>query len=351
MSDPGQGRVLRSHSRVLRDVQDSISVAPRKPRIVADQFCVQGSARRLFTSPSTSASPSSSHPLNDGGSDGVDLDEVEDTSATPRALPATAESSVFEHFIPNPELFRDAAGIAAGVAASGAACVASFLPEFGQSFDPPVVVRSRDPVQGPASHPPIIPPNPLMATRLPPSKYLKTDSVPAFDGSPQALDGFDVSIQSKLELYNFPLFYGGTVRGDPKGEYEYVSAADPEGVSNYVLGKRLCAGLCGRLEKSALHWWQSYVRDGKVKPNCWCKHADCPDRVRGSVPRTIAEVSLYDLLHDHFSTDMDAQKAELELERFLWKPFRKDYMDVVVFRDHVEWLLWRAGIAGNTRTF
>ena len=33
MSDPGQGRVLRSQSRVVRDVQDSISVAPRKPRV------------------------------------------------------------------------------------------------------------------------------------------------------------------------------------------------------------------------------------------------------------------------------------------------------------------------------
>ena len=190
-----------------------------------------------------------------------------------------------------------------------------------------------------------------MASRLPPSKYLKTDTVPAFDGSPPALDGFDVSIQSMLELYNFPLYYVGTVRGDPDGEYEFVGAVDPEGVSNYVLGKRLCAGLCGSLEKSALHWWQSYVREGKAKPNCWRKHADCPDRIRGSVPRTVVEVSLYDLLHEHFNMDMDAQKAELELERFVWKPFGKECMYVVVFKDHVERLLWRAGITGNTRTF
>ena len=48
---------------------------------------------------------------------------------------------------------------------------------------------------------------------------------------------------------------------------------------------------------------------------------------------------------------MDAQKAELELERFTWKPFGKDGMDVVVFRDHVERLLWRARITGKNRTF
>lgn len=46
---------------------------------------------------------------------------------------------------------------------------------------------------------------------------------------------------------------------------------------------------------------------------------------------------------------MDAQKAELEQERFVWKPFGKDSMDVVVFRDHVEGLLRRAGM--TTRAF
>ena len=112
--------------------------------------------------------------------------------------------------------------------------------------------------------------------------------------------------------------------------------------------------MCGRLEKAAQHWWYSYARDNKPRPNCWRRHADCPDSVRGSVPRDIVEVSLYDLLRDHFNTDMDAQKAELELERFVWQPFDKDKdkgMDVVVFKDHVEHLLRRAGIIGNTRTF
>ena len=56
-----------------------------------------------------------------------------------------------------------------------------------------------------------------------------------------------------LEPYNFPLYYGGTVHGDLDSEYDFVHAADPDGVSNYILGRRLCAGLSGRLEKSAQH--------------------------------------------------------------------------------------------------
>ena len=369
-----QGRVLRSQSRLLREVQDSISVAPRKPRVVepslADQTRVQSSARKLFTSPSTSTPHCSSHPLGYDGDEDIELDDidVDDTSATPRAT-ATG-GSVLEHFVPNPELLQGVASAAAGVAASGASVAASgavrvakavtssLLPEFS-SFEPSAERPSRERPSRPSDRPPRTSERPnlgqrrplAMATRLPPSKYLKTDSIAAFDGSPQDLDTFDISIQSMLELYNFPLYYGGTVRGDPENEYEYVSAVDPEGVSNYVLGKRLCAGLSGRLEKSAQHWWQSYVRDGKPKPNCWRKHADCPARVRGSVPLNVTEVSLYDLLHDHFNTDMDAQKAELELERFTWKPFGKEAMDVVVFRDHVERLLWRAGITGKSRTF
>ena len=98
-----------------------------------------------------------------------------------------------------------------------------------------------------------------MRTKLPASKYMRTESVAAFDGSPQELDTFDFNIQSMLERYNLPLYYGGTVCGEPEGKYKYVSADDPEGTSNYMLGKRLCARLCGRLEKAAQHWWHSYA--------------------------------------------------------------------------------------------
>lgn len=165
-----------------------------------------------------------------------------------------------------------------------------------------------------------------MATRLPASKYLKTDSVTVFDGSPEKSDAFDFSIRSMLVLYNFLLYYVGTMVGEPDGEYKYVCAADADGMSNYVLWKRLCAGLFGRLEKAALHWWHNYVCDNKSMPNFWRKRADCIHKVRGSVPTSVTEVSLYDLLHEHISSDMDAQKAELELESFIWKLFHKDSM-------------------------
>ena len=58
------------------------------------------------------------------------------------------------------------------------------------------------------------------------------------------------------------------------------------------------------------------------------------------------EVSLYDLLREHFSGDMDAREAELELGRFRWKPFDRDDkgMNVIVFWGHVERLMKRAGL-------
>lgn len=57
-------------------------------------------------------------------------------------------------------------------------------------------------------------------------------------------------------------------------------------------------------------------------------------------------MSLYDLFQEHFSGDMDAREAELELGRFRWKPFDRDDkgMNVIVFRGHVERLMKRAGL-------
>ena len=166
MSDPGQGRVLRSQSRLLREVQDTISVAPKKPRVVEPSSSdprIQGSARKLFASSSNSTSShplyadgDENHPLHYEGDEDIELDDVEDTSATPRASFA-AGGSVFDHFVPNPELFQ---GIA-GVAVSGAARVAnavtnSLLPDFGRPVDPPgrtAGVLSERPAKPPLDRP------------------------------------------------------------------------------------------------------------------------------------------------------------------------------------------------------
>ena len=158
--------------------------------------------------------------MNYGCDEDIELDDVDvdDTSATPRAT--IAGGSVFDHFVPTPELLQGVASAAAGVAASGAARVAaavtsSLLPDFSR-FDPPTIDRpSRERPERPdrpyvGNRPAVerpsaggttttVPPGSLgqrrlMATRLPPSKYLKTDSIPAVDGSPQELDAFDISV-------------------------------------------------------------------------------------------------------------------------------------------------------------
>lgn len=184
-------------------------------------------------------------------------------------------------------------------------------------------------------------------TTLPHLKYLQTGCVRMFDGSASELEGFDNSIKQMLLKNNLPLYYGGTVRGDPEEDYEYVSSLEDNGKSNYKLGLRLCAGLTERFEKSALRWWLDYDGCANPTPNCWRKHADNPRRVLNSVPVGITEVSLYDLLKNHINSDMDTREAQLELECFRWKPFDKDKddaMNVTEFRGHVERMLKRAGI-------
>ena len=218
-SFPVEGGVPRSHSRPSRLPSEAIlsSAAPRKPRAevpsAADCALVRDSARKLFTSGgSASDSVGDDGDGDDGNGDNVDLsggdfefeDDKEgvDTGATPRpTIPGTLVSSVFDHFLANPELVHDVVHVATGAAsgaASGAfrvvqAAAASLLsnaPEY-----PPV--PPAPPIPPPPCPP--VPPRPsvcppAMAMKFPDSKYLKTDSVAMFDGTPQDLDTFELNI-------------------------------------------------------------------------------------------------------------------------------------------------------------
>ena len=176
-------------------------------------------------------------------------------------------------------------------------------------------------------------------TKLPRLKYLKTEEVPTFDGS--RLDTFVVNIESMMRQYNLPLLYGGTVRGEHEGEYEYVDASDPEGKSNYMLGKCLCAGLCSQLEKGARYWWYDYDRSGKPWPNCWRKQADNPHYVRGSVPDSVEEISLYDILRERFGANIPKSSRVVKVE-----PARNPC--IYCQRVHDDWVpCWGFGSAWN----
>ncbi|KAF8432397.1 hypothetical protein BGX38DRAFT_1276732 [Terfezia claveryi] len=119
-----------------------------------------------------------------------------------------------------------------------------------------------------------------------------------------------------------PLYHSGNVIGDPESGYEYVSRDDPEGVSNYILGKRMVAAISSRLEETALKWWEDYNSSkGNAYLNCWRKNEEMESPPRDGVPTGVVEVWLRDLLKKQFSADVDAREAELELERFMWKPF------------------------------
>ena len=129
----------------------------------------------------------------------------------------------------------------------------------------------------------------VMATRLPHPEKFNVKEVRMFDGSPSELENFDNSVKQMLLGNYLPVYYGGTVSGNPDdGEYHYVQSLSANSKSNYVLGASLCARLTSRLEKNALTWWQDYDGDGtNPTPNCWRKHGDSPRAVQGSVPEGV----------------------------------------------------------------
>ena len=365
------------HSQSRPPVPPGSSVAPLKPPApelsAACQASLAGSAKRLFDQITSDSDLSLNHPsyydADTDDADDYDHDDNDDTADTPRhsraasllrddgdATPRPSRAAFFFRdfapALPPPALVKDICGVVSAVAGAASSAL---LSRADVSTVSPVGIPASAPVGSPVrpSHSPLTSPSPVLAstsmaarTTLRHSKFLKTERVRIFDGSPSELDGFDNSVKQMLLKNNLPLYYGGTVRDDPEEEYEYVPANSDNSKSNYLLGSRLCAGLTERLEKSALRWWQDY--DGNADnpaPNCWRKHSDNPRRIPGSVPAGLVEVSLFDLLNAHFSSDMDAREAEVELERSRWKPFDKDTpMNVTVFRSHVERLLKRAGI-------
>ncbi|KAF8418681.1 hypothetical protein EV426DRAFT_704473 [Tirmania nivea] len=172
-------------------------------------------------------------------------------------------------------------------------------------------------------------------TKLPHSKYIKVDQLRMFDGNPAELDSFDNAIKQWCIRTNMPLYHGGTAAGDPESDYEYVSQDNPDGVSNYMLGKRLVAAISSRFEKTALKWWEDYDSN-EVNPY--------PNY---GVPEGMEEVLLRDPLKKVFNADVDASEAELELERFTWKPLEPKGMNVTVVQGHIERLMKRAGKVGS----
>ncbi|KAI5809502.1 hypothetical protein DFH27DRAFT_605918 [Peziza echinospora] len=185
-------------------------------------------------------------------------------------------------------------------------------------------------------------------TKLPPNKTIKVEHIKVFDGNLADLESFNNSIKQMLIRNNLPLYYGGVVSGDPDSDYEYVPRTMGVAKANYVIGRRLCAAISSRFEKTALKWWEDYdSAEGSVPPNCWRKNSDMKNPPRHGVPENVEEVSLYDFLKKHFNSDMDAREAELELNKFRWKPFEKDGMNVTVARGHIERLMKRAQKVGT----
>lgn len=181
----------------------------------------------------------------------------------------------------------------------------------------------------------------VMAATFP--REIKIKELDTFDGSPSDLESFDGAVKQLLILQNLPLYYGGYVVASPDEEYEFVVPGTANAKSNYILGKRLCAGITTKFKGNAKKWWEDYDSiSTNAIPNCWKKHASMK-RPLDNGNGTIAEVSLYDLLKKQFSGEIDARQAEIELGKFKWDPFKKDkdVLSVVAYRTTVERLLKR----------
>ncbi|RPB24215.1 hypothetical protein L211DRAFT_879868 [Terfezia boudieri ATCC MYA-4762] len=112
------------------------------------------------------------------------------------------------------------------------------------------------------------------------------------------------------------------------------------------MGKRLCAGLVSKLEGDAKKWLEDYQSQKKPIPNCWKKHADMEERVlRGN--GDVVETSLFDLLQQQFSGEVDARTTEVELKKYKWEPFKKGGQLVTGFKTHIERLMKRAQKTGS----
>ena len=158
---------------------------------------------------------------------------------------------------------------------------------------------------------------------------IKAADIRPFDGTPADLDVFDNSIKLSLVLQNLPLYYGGYVVGEKDRDYEYVAPGTRNSKPNYRMGRRLCAALAAKLEGMATCWWREYDRkDENPFPNCWKPNA----MKRGALGSgTMNEVSLYLLLKEQFSGEVDARTAEIELGKFQWEPFKQDGLSVMAF--------------------
>ena len=106
-----------------------------------------------------------------------------------------------------------------------------------------------------------------------------------------------------------------------ENQTEVVDPEEPGAKENYIMGKRVGAGLVSKLEGDAKKWLEDNKAQKKPIPNYWRKHADMDDAIeQGNID--VMEISLYDLLKEQFSGEVDARTAEVELKKYKWEPFK-----------------------------
>ncbi|KAI5776543.1 hypothetical protein EDC01DRAFT_636646 [Geopyxis carbonaria] len=175
-----------------------------------------------------------------------------------------------------------------------------------------------------------------------PEKF-KSDHVLAFNGNPGKVLSLDITVEDMCYKHNYPAYYGGTVIGQPKTGYRYVTPGVAGSASNHQFGTRLCSSITAKFVENARMWWEDYRKHDGPKPNCW-KRADLNPECAGSKPLSVTEVSLFDLLKEQFPEEKDEIEAALELKQYKSNPSDKDATPFATFKTYSQSLALRAGI-------
>jgi len=172
-----------------------------------------------------------------------------------------------------------------------------------------------------------------------PTEIRTKEITSGFGGDPQDLDRLDIQVYDLCDGNGYPAYYGGSVTGSVDEGWEYVTAAS--GKSNYAFGRRLCSKIAATMQGNAARWWEEYYKAGSPRPNCWkpASGTRCPK----TRPINAVEVSLYNLLHEEFSTDDDQQACIAELQRLKWDPTKPDALPFATFKSKAKTLALRAG--------
>jgi hypothetical protein len=166
----------------------------------------------------------------------------------------------------------------------------------------------------------------------------KVQTIATFDGDPEKLDDFLVSVEAFIFAHDLPVKQGGSVAPDDEGGWTYEPSPQSSDETkfvrkNYSDGSKFCALLGQCLTGKARDWW---VHSLLEMPNRWrCAPPGC--QISG-----LQEISFIVLLRRQFSDPRSHETALLQLHNLTWNQGKES---IVAFRTRADALFARGQIS------